>query len=1009
MIRIAVCDQRSTNLLPVASSHLGDFAAAASDRRTSQGAQLRSHEQRASSREQGTGVIVKLKKIAQCVSLALIAGPAFAQDAQPAKVERVEITGSSIKRVQAEGALPVQVITRAELDRSGISTVEQLMQTLSVNGNGMDNLASNADVAAGSNRGNNGISAANLRSQGSNATLVLLNGRRVASHGLNGGVVDLNSIPLAAVDRIEVLKDGASSLYGTDAIGGVINFILRRDFTGVSVQGVTDTTEQGGGNVIRASVVAGFGDLAKDGYNVMASVAHSRSQALRGDQRDFVNTFQPNRGLSVDTRGTPYATVFAISSVRTVLSSRNAAGALVNGTGPTQPGTTQAMNGINPLDLPGQAGCSSIDGMAAYDELLWATPAAKWGCAWDTGRAAVLQQPVENTNAVGRVTFKINDSLTLFGEAIAADVKSRKTFSANQISSSTSSTSPLLNLLYPSTGSAYNQVFNALVALFPTIEENRGQGIAYRWRCMPCGPREIETSAKTDRYLIGGEGTFKSWDYKFGFSQANSDTRSTLAGGYYFNDKFVPLLRSGLLNPFLLAGQSQSAEAMAALAAASATGTVLYGGKYTTNQGDFSASGPVFKLPAGDVMAAVGVDIRQEKYRFNGTETDLAVRNNIFNAPFDAVNNLNGVKRDVRAAYAEVLIPVTKSLEVTGSVRHDNYSGFGGTTNPKVTFRFAPVQEVLFRGSYSTGFRVPTFSQLFFGITESPYSGKDLVDPAKCPTLIVSTAAGCASITPTILSGGKPDLGPEKSKQSSLGIVFAPTNWLSGNVDYWDIRRDGTIQSLSLTTIVANAGLFPDRFIRDASGNLVSIDTRWINAGETITKGIEVGARASGNLWKGKFTASIDGTYLIERKSRILASTGFGPNEVGTFSRLADVPVRWKHAASFNYVQGPWSSTLTQIYSGGYKDAVLPGVANGTVVPPNWSPNVKAWITYNLMLTYTGIKNLAITGGIKNLLNTDPPFSAAYDSNTGAGSSWEPRIADPRGRSYVLGATYSFK
>ncbi len=949
---------------------------------------------------------MKLKKLAYCMSMALVVGPALAQTTV---VERVEITGSSIKRVQGEGSLPVQVITRAELDKAGIVTAEQLMQQLSVNGNGLDNLASNADVAAGVSRGNNGASAANLRSQGSNATLVLLNGRRIAAHGLNGGVVDLNSIPMAAVDRIEVLKDGASSLYGTDAIGGVINFILRKDFTGVSVQASTDVTEQGGSQISRVSILGGIGDLAKDGYNFMATVAHSKNEALRGDQRSFVNTFQPSRGLSVDTRGTPFATAFTLSTLRTILSSRNAAGVLVNGTGPTQPGTTQAMNGINALDIPGQAGCNSIDGMGSYDELLWATPAAKWGCAWDTGRAAVLQQPVENTNAVARATVKINDSLTMYGEFVGSNVTSNKSFSANQISSSAASTSPLFNLLYPSTGSSYNAVFNAIVSLFPTIEENRGQGIAYRWRCLPCGPRQIQTEAETRRYLIGAEGTFRSWDYKVGLSQATSDTKSTLAGGYYFNDKFVPLLRSGVLNPFLAAGQSQTPEALAALAVASASGTVLYGGKYETNQADISASGPVFKLPAGDVMAAVGVDVRQEKYRFNGTATDLATRNNIFNAPFDAINDLNGVKRDVRAAYAEVLFPIFKSLEVTAAVRHDDYSGFGGTTNPKFTFRFVPTPEVLFRGSYNTGFRVPTFSQLFFGITESPYSGKDLVDPTKCPTLIVSAAPGCAAITPTILSGGKPTLGPETTKQGTLGVVLAPTNWLSANVDYWDIRRTGTIQALNLTTLVGNSLLFPEVFLRDATGNLVAIDTRAVNSGKTITKGMEIGARATGKLGAGDFVARMDGTYLIERKSQLLASSAFTANEVGAFSRSGDIPLRWKHSASFTYNQGLWSGTLTQLYSAGYKDAVLPGVANGTVVPTNYSPNVKAWITYNMSVSYTGIKNLGVTLGVKNILNTDPPFSAAYDGNTGAGSSWEPRIADPRGRSYTILASYLFK
>ena len=953
---------------------------------------------------------MKLKKLAQVISALCVAGQVAAQTTTEAqKLERVEITGSSIKRVQAEGALPVQVISRQQLDSAGITTVEQLLTQLTVNGNGFGNLASNTDVAAGAQRGNSGLSAANLRSQGENATLILLNGRRVAAHGLSGGVVDLNQIPLAAVDRIEVLKDGASAIYGTDAIGGVINFILRKDFQGVSVSGSVDITEQGGGNVYRASLLAGAGDLTKNGFNVMGSITYSKSDALLGVDRDFVNTFQPNRGLSVDTRGTPYATAFAISSVRNILSSRSVAGVLANGTGPTQPGTTQAMNGINVLDLTGQAGCASISGMAAYDEVLWATPSAKWGCAWDTGKAAALQQPVENINGMARAVYKFSDSFSLFGEFIGANVTSRKTFSNNQISSSNTTTSPLYKLLYPSTGSAYTSVFNAIVAQFPTIEENRGQGIAFRWRCEPCGPRQIETESKTSRILVGGEGNFGAWDYKFGLSEATSDSTSVLGGGYYFNDKFVPLLATGVLNPFLKAGEVQTPAALAALAAASATGTKLYGGKFTVDQADAAISGPVWKLPAGDVLMALGVDARTEKYRFNGNATDLATRNNVFNAPFDTINDLNGVKRNIGAIYTEVLVPITKNLELTGAVRHDNYTGFGGTTNPKFSFRFAPLQEFLLRGSYNTSFRVPTFNQQFFGVTETAYSGKDLVDPIKCPALVVSATPGCESITPVTLFGGKPDLQPETAKQYNLGMVIAPVPWFSANVDYWDIKRNNTIQALPLATLVANASLFPQNFIRNAAGQLVTIDTRWVNAGDTQTKGIELGAKANGAIGPGKFLASIDGTYLIERKSRLVASAAFGKNEVGAFSRSGDIPLRWKHTASFTYMQGAWSGTLSNLYSAGYTDAVLPGVANGSVKPVDYNPNVKAWSTFNLSATYSGLKNLSISAGIKNVLNTDPPFSAAYDSDTGAGSSWEPRVADPRGRSYWAGLTYQFK
>jgi iron complex outermembrane recepter protein len=954
---------------------------------------------------------VKLKKIAYCVSLALIAPvvtTSFAQTtpAEPQKVERVEITGSNIKRVQNEGALPVQVITREQLDRSGTNTVEQFISQLSSNGNGFDNLASTSDVVSGANRGNNGLSAANLRSQGSNATLILLNGRRVAAHGLNGGTVDLKQIPLAAVARVEVLKDGASATYGTDAIGGVINFILRKDFQGLSATGSFDVTQDGGGNIYRGSVLGGWGDLNKDRYNVMASIAYSKNDRLLGTERDFVNTFQPDRGLSVDTTGTPFATTVPIAQARTILTTGG-----VNGNGPVQPGTTQAINRINVLDLPGGAGCNSIPGQQAYDELLWDSPNAKFGCAWDTGKAATLQQPVQNITGTARGVFKVSDTLSLFAEGTASETKTKKSFSNLQVTSNNAQIRGVgLLALYPSSGSAYNEIFNSIVTVFPTIEANRGQPIAFRWRCIECGPREIATNSKTSRFLIGGEGNFGNYDYKFGAWNASSDTQSTLGKGYYFADKFAPLINNGSLNPFLKPGQTQSQAGLDGLAAASAEGATLYGGKFTTNAVDASVSGPLFKLPAGEVLAAVGADFRTEKYTFNGSATSVADQRRILAAPFDASNELNGVKRDVTALYAEVAVPVIKGLEVTGSLRHDRYTGFGGVTNPKISFRFMPVQQFLVRGSYSEGFRVPTFSQQFFGVTVSAYSGKDLFDPFKCPTgKVDSTKPGCEAITPDIVSGGKTTLKPETSKSSNVGIVFEPAPWFNGSVDYWQINRKNQISELGLTTLVANYTLFPENFLRDASGSLVAVDQRWVNAGETVTKGIDVSLRGNTALYNGKLSVVLDGTYLVERKFRLLPTSPFGKNEVGKFSAEGDLPVRWKHTLSGTYSQGPWAGTLSNTYVMGYVDRVAPGIANGTVTPVNYSANVKAYSTYNLSGTYTGLKNMSLSAGIKNLLNTDPPFSAAYDADLGAGSSWEPRLTDPRGRSFWASLTYNFK
>ena len=946
---------------------------------------------------------MKLTPLASAIALLGLSTAAMAQTAAP---QRVEITGSSIKRIATEGALPIQVITRQDLERQGIVTAEQLVSSLSVNGTGLDNLASNADVVAGAARGGNGLSAANLRGQGPESTLVLLNGRRVAAHGLNGGVVDLQSIPMAAVERIEILKDGASAIYGTDAVGGVINFILRKNYSGLEAQAFTDVTQQGGANINRFKLTGGFGDLEKDRFNVLVAMSHSENKALRGDQRDFVNTFQPNRGLSVDTRGTPYATLFAISSLYSGLSRDNTASG--RGVGPTVPGGgTQTYNGINTLDLAGGAGCSSVDGMGAYDEVLWATPSAKYGCAWDTGRAAVLQQPVTNTNLVARGTVRLGEH-QLVAELTGAKVDSAKSFSANQISSSTSATSPFFNLAYPSSGASYNAVFNTLVGTFPQLEANRGQPLAMRWRCTPCGPREIETTSETSRLLLAADGPLVAgWDYRVGVSKSSSETDSLLGSGYFFGREFAALINTGVLDPF--ATQGQSAAALAALDATSARGVTLYGGKYTVQQTDAVVSGPVFKLPGGEVMAAVGVDMRTEKFRFNGNATDLATQARVFNAPFDSINTLDTVKRDVKAAFAEVQVPITKQLELTLAGRHDDYTGFGGTTNPKVALRFSPSAQFLLRGSYNTGFRVPGFNQLFFGVTQSPYSGKDLVDPTRCASGKVDPAVpGCESVTPNILSGGKPNLGPEESKQWTTGFIWEPSADFSVGADYWDIRREGTVQTLSLSQLVSNASLFPDNFLRDAAGSLVAVDTRWVNAGQTITKGVDINARVNGRLADARWSVVLDGSYLLEKKSRLIASAPFGASEVGRFTRAGDLGLRWKHALTGVYTRGAWTGTLQNLYRSGYVDAVLPGVANGSVVPPDWNPKVKAYQLWNTSVSYTGVKNLGVTVGVKNLLDKDPPFSAAYDGNTGAGSSWEPRVADPRGRSFTLQIDYKF-
>jgi iron complex outermembrane receptor protein len=963
----------------------------------------------------------------------------------------IVVTGSRLKQNPNNSALPLQIITNAEVERAGISSPEQLIMYLPTNGSGSDNLASNGDVTSGAQRGTNGLSAANLRGQGSASTLVLLNGRRIAAHGLTGSAVDVNQIPFTAIDRIEILKDGASAIYGTDAIGGVINFITRKDFQGLSLGAFTDITEEGDSPIYRLSATAGYGDLNKHGFNIMGTVSKSWNGVLYGRDRDFVNTNQPNRGLSADTRGTPIATAFPFNPTAAGVGiAQN--GTLLGGTsgatllpGLVFPGTaTRADGGINILDLPGGAGCESVNGTFPYDEQLWNIPGARYACAYDTGRAAVLQQPLETLTYYGRGTLNVGDH-QLFAEVTGSDADSAKRFSENQFTTNPTSTTANLPIAYPlnaRTAATYNDVFNRLVAVFPAIAANYGKPITFRYRCLPCGTREYETSTKTFRGAVGAEGPlFGDFDYRIGGSYARSESSSVLGTGYHFRGVFpstasatasgvagavagsadpraptapgatapgiVGLFNSGILNPFSLV---QTPEAIAGLEAVSAEGTTLYGGKYEVKQFDASVAGSLFALPGGDVQIAVGVDYRRETYSFNGSDAAVLGTPDIFNAAFDNINALTPKHRTVKAVYGEIGIPIFDELEVTAAVRADDYSGFGTTVNPKVTAKFRPVDWLMFRGSYNTGFRVPTFNQIFNGTTISPNPGNSRTDPTTCPAGgVVNVTPGCAAITPESLTGGNLNLGPETSKQFSGGVVFQPSRNFSATVDYWNIAVDDTIGALTIDQLLANLSFFPDRVAR-TNGIITGLDLRADNIGSRRTEGLEVSLRGGIDALGGRVSAGLDGTRLLKKREKFLPSAPYGPSLIGVFAYTGDLGLKWKHNAFITYDTDDLSVTLTQIFRNGYRNAGLPSqINNVSATRPDYNPRVENYIIYHLSASYLGLApNFKITAGVKNILNTDPPFAITYDSNTGAGSSWEPRVADPRGRSFTVAAEVKF-
>ena len=915
--------------------------------------------------------------------------------AKGAEVGEVVVTGSRIRQNPNNSAAPLQIITTQELQRNAISSPEQMLAFLTDNGNSSDNLASNSDVVTAERRGNNGASYANLRGQGSAATLVLLNGRRVAAQGTTGAAVDVNQIPFMALDHVEVLKNGASAVYGTDAVGGVINFITKKNYKGFGASGSSDVTQYGDAPIYRLSAIAGVGDLATQHFNIMGTVGYSWVFPLQAKDRSWINTFQHDRGLGVDTRGTPFATIVNLAGTAFPTS----------GSFPFLPGSTtqRATGGINLLRLPGQAGCSAGTDMGIYDQDVWGAPGNALACAFDTGRNVYLQQQINTLTYYGRAAARFGAHEFAL-ELTGSDAKSNKKFSQVQITPNTTTQNYQYKLVPGVNDAAYAQVYNTLIGAFPGLAASipYGKGFSYRWRCMECGEREIDTRTKTFRAELSATGPlFADWNYDAGVSYADSRSDSKLGSGYYYQDALIAALNSGAVDPFLFPGQSQSPAGIAAIQSASAAGLTLYGGKYSVKQGDLSASGSLFDLPAGAVKMAAGVDYRREQYRFDGDPR--AVQRTVIAAPYDNGNALAGVHRDIKAVYAELLIPILSSLELDAKGRIDHYTGFGTTKNPDISLKFRPWKPLMFRASYNTAFRVPSFNQLFNPDISSTYTGSDFADPKNCPGGKVNAGAGCPSLNNNvnIINGGRADLGPETAKEYGAGIVIEPSSHFSATVDRWRIDRKNTIQVLPLQYIFQNYDIFQSRFLRDGSGKLVAVDQTYANAGSTHTDAIDVTLRGSFPALGGTIGAGLDATYLLKKNEKVNAAAAT-IEELGVYSLAADLGLKWKHNLFVSYARNDWSLSLTQIFRDGYSNQVLPGVLAGTFDPPNDVARVKNYIVYNLSVSYTGVDHMRFVAGVKNLFNTKPPFAISYDSNNGTGSNWEPRVADPRMRSFNL-------
>jgi iron complex outermembrane receptor protein len=879
--------------------------------------------------------------------------PAYAQTTAQTK-EKIEVTGSSIKRVEGESALPVTVISRDEIEKSGATTPMELLNLISSN-NSLGGVALTSTIGAATNS----AQLASLRGLQGAHTLVLINGKRVngfsgETQGVQG--VNLAVIPFNAIERVEILKDGASAVYGSDAIAGVINFILRSDYKGAEASVFFgQPTRSGGGNQEKYTASLGFGDLGRDRYNVFINASYDHQHPLDQKDRNFSNN-STDRFL------------------------RNLGG--FAGSSNTFPGnfTTGGLGvGAQGTACPGPANVFVTD----FDI----------GCVFDPSALPGVESIPEDKNAnfFAQGKFQITPNWQAYAHALYGQDKNRFIIQGAPISS-VFQYGPNGDIPATITMQPDSPFYPHAAAAAAGVD---GEPLNVRWRTTPLGGRDT-TDTNTGYQLVGGvKGTIADrWDADVSYSYAHGKTVEHTNGGFFLYTRLLPILNSGAID---LTSTNLPADQLALLHQSDFIGDV-YTGTSSTAGINAKVSGDLFTMRSGTVAGAIGIDVRKEKLDESPSEPYVNGDITGYGGSSGAVHG----DRDVRAAFAEVNIPLLRNLELDAAIRTDDYSDFGRTNNPKVSLRFQPNRNVLLRTSYGKGFLAPSLYQLYLPQI-SGVSQTGLSDPIRCP---VTGNTGIDCVTQFGINfGGNPNLGPEKSEQFTAGIVFEPTNAFSVSADYFKIRlNNGITNGIPVTTILGDLGQFGGLVHRapnegDLPGRILAIDQTYINLGSTHIEGLDVEAHYKWPQMRyGRLRFDISGTYYTRYDFQNLDGTYSGFVGTAFGSVVVGVIPRWKHYASLTWDQGPWSATLAQTYQSSYTDWQTDFDGNERTVG-----SLSLW---DLQGSYTGLKHFTFTLGVKNLLDTDPP--ASNQQNTFQ-VGYDPSYYDARARFLYGIVKYEFR
>jgi len=408
-------------------------------------------------------------------------------------------------------------------------------------------------------------------------------------------------------------------------------------------------------------------------------------------------------------------------------------------------------------------------------------------------------------------------------------------------------------------------------------------------------------------------------------------------------------------------------------------------------------------------QAGLAIGAQYEHQEFRSTANTEFAEKVVASTGIDPLTSNIG-KRNVSAFYSEINVPLLKTLDVTAAFRYDKYSDFGHTTNPKVGFRFQPTREVLFRGSYSKGFRAPSLYDIYASKSYTN-AANTLNDPLNCPGgNPIPGKSGSANCDQQfqVLNGGTQGLSPERSKNGTIGVVWEPLNNLSLSADFWSIRLTQQISQLQDRDVLANPDLFASHIIRNASGNLAVdgsqcpnpitcgyLDLRTQNLGDMNTNGLDFSANYKLRTKDyGNFTFTYNGTWVHKYEYQNFAGDEMH-NKVGEYSGEGPI-FRWQNSLNMNWSQGKFGGGLAARYKTGYQDQ-----------PDEDHPGhrVASYTTFDGYGSWEAVKGLTLTAGVRNLFDREPPLS--YQTNTFQ-AGYDPRYTDVAGRTMYVRATYNF-